>query len=353
MCNPVEKFAPRLNLLSTSAVAATTADYPISQDGRCGIDSQTKCANDNCCSQYGYCNIETAYCGSGCQSGFGKCNSDSSSSNASNSITVSTDGKCGSATNTQCPSGQCCSQYGYCNTGSAPYHRVCTVTNTFAITFDDGPAGYTNQLLDELDEKGVKATFFVNGNNFGCIYNYADVLKRAYDAGHQIASHTWSHARMPALSREEIVYQITKLEVALRKIIGVVPRYFRLPYGDGVDSDLIMSILQEYGYIVIGWEIDTRDTAGASVDTSKQEYQNNNNPPNPHIAIQHDPVETTVKGLVPWALDYVISNGYKVVPVGTCLGDESGWYKESGSPSAQDSTWSCSEDDKHKSAGGF
>ena len=46
---------------------------------------------------------------------------------------------------------------------------ACTVPGTFALTFDDGPYIYTGELLDILASNGVKATFFLNGQNFGSI----------------------------------------------------------------------------------------------------------------------------------------------------------------------------------------
>lgn len=52
--------------------------------------------------------------------------------------------------------------------------RNCNVPNQLAITFDDGPFQYDNDLLNTLGDN--KATFFINGQNYGCIYDYADVL---------------------------------------------------------------------------------------------------------------------------------------------------------------------------------
>jgi peptidoglycan/xylan/chitin deacetylase (PgdA/CDA1 family) len=79
---------------------------------------------------------------------------------------------------------------------SDPVIRACTVPNTFAVTFDDGPGTYTNDLLDYLDKRQIKVTFFVNGLNYNDIKDpaIAATVKRAFAAGHQIASHTWSHA---------------------------------------------------------------------------------------------------------------------------------------------------------------
>lgn len=46
---------------------------------------------------------------------------------------------------------------------------ACTVAGDFALTFDDGPYAYTAELLDLLANNGVKATFFLNGQNWGSI----------------------------------------------------------------------------------------------------------------------------------------------------------------------------------------
>jgi peptidoglycan/xylan/chitin deacetylase (PgdA/CDA1 family) len=76
---------------------------------------------------------------------------------------------------------------------SVPYGVIindCTVPGTVSLAFDDGPYVYTNQVLDMLDAAGMKATFFVNGQNYDSIYNYIPTIQRMYNEGHQVASHT-------------------------------------------------------------------------------------------------------------------------------------------------------------------
>lgn len=67
---------------------------------------------------------------------------------------------------------------------------ACTQPNTIALTFDDGPYIYTSTVLDKLKAAGMKATFFVNGQNWGNIYDNQAVVKRMIAEGHQIGSHT-------------------------------------------------------------------------------------------------------------------------------------------------------------------
>lgn len=43
----------------------------------------------------------------------------------------------------------------------------------------------------------------IDGQNWGCIYDKADVVKEIVARGHQIGSHTWSHAHLPGLSASQ------------------------------------------------------------------------------------------------------------------------------------------------------
>ncbi|CAG8545724.1 461_t:CDS:2 [Ambispora leptoticha] len=307
---------------TTSSTTTTSSSYPTSTNDQCGKDHNTQCPSGNCCSQWGWCGTTSDYCGSGCQSGFGKCNNDPSTTSTTTSASPTQTGTGGGPV-------------------TAKVYSSCAISNTFAITFDDGPYSFTNELLDTLANKGIKATFFVNGNNWGCIYDYADVVKRAYDEGHQIAAHTWSHPSLPSLSDDDIRYQITALETALRKIIGAVPRFFRLPYGDGSSDSRVLGILGDEGYShIIQWDIDSGDSTGNTPDQSKQVYLNNVNPPNPHVALNHDVKQTTVEDVAPYAIDLIKGDGYNMMTVGDCLGTSS-WYKEVTSPSSRDSSWTC------------
>lgn len=66
----------------------------------------------------------------------------------------------------------------------------CSTPGTIALTFDDGPFMYTNDLLEILGGYGAPCTFFLNGHGLGDIYEYADVVRRIVNEGHQLGSHT-------------------------------------------------------------------------------------------------------------------------------------------------------------------
>jgi len=225
----------------------------------------------------------------------------------------------------------------------------CKISGTVAITFDDGPSDVTHILLDKLKALRLKATFFVNGHNFGCIYNKAtaSVLIRAMKEGHQIASHSWSHLDFATLNKKQIVYQVRKLEEALLKILGVIPKYFRLPFGSGADSALVMNTLQELNYTVVLWDIDSNDWRGFSTQKSLEAYKKASGPPAAHIALNHDTILNTVSDLGPRAFKLMKDRNFKIRTVGECLGvtDPKKWYQKIRTPKIRDSTWKCTNSD--------
>lgn len=95
----------------------------------------------------------------------------------------------------------------------------CTQPGTMALTFDDGPYIFTEELLNTLKTNNIKATFFVNGHNYVEITDdkYAKLIRRAKNEGHQIASHTWDHADLATLSKEKIKDEMDRRRLKLIK----------------------------------------------------------------------------------------------------------------------------------------
>lgn len=214
--------------------------------------------------------------------------------------------------------------------------RDCTVPGTIAITFDDGVYAYENDLINTLGDN--KATFFVNGQNYACIYDRADDLKRISAAGHTIGSHTWSHKDLTTLSYDQLHDEFWRVEQAMEKILGLRPKYFRPPYGSY--NDLVLQVANERGYTkMILWNVDTQDASGASVDSSKAQYDNIGGQ-NGKIVLDHSVLSSTVYDLIPYALS--VTGSLRKVAVDTCLGSNGEWpYYYIGQPQARDGSWVC------------
>jgi peptidoglycan-N-acetylglucosamine deacetylase len=98
-----------------------------------------------------------------------------------------------------------------------------------ALTFDDGPdEDATPAVLDALDEAGIKATFFVVGEQ---LMRHHGIARQAAVAGHELALHGFTHRRhtelIPPDARDEIPRGIGAFEA----VTGAKPRLFRPTYG--------------------------------------------------------------------------------------------------------------------------
>ncbi|MGA2350836.1 MAG: polysaccharide deacetylase family protein [Terracidiphilus sp.] len=126
-----------------------------------------------------------------------------------------------------------------------------------ALTFDDGPDPVdTPRLLDLLREKNVKATFFIVGQRAD---RHPEIVRRAWEEGHLIANHTWSHPPLFCfLSPRRLRSEIERGSECITRICGTKTRYFRSPVG--LRHPLLRSVLQKAGVEYISWRIRSCDT---------------------------------------------------------------------------------------------
>jgi len=223
---------------------------------------------------------------------------------------------------------------------AATVYSSCKVANTVALTFDDGPWYYLYDISKALVAAGAKGTFFFNGNNYGCIYD-ADNQKRvkyAYDKGHQIASHTWSHADLTTLTWDQVHDEMWRVEQALTRIAGVVPAFMRPPYGNYNDN--VRNVAGARGQSLAIWDFDSQDSIGATPAQSEALYdQVLAQHPSNILALNHEVYETTAHQVVPYAIAKLQAAGYKLVTLAECLGMEP--YQSVGTPQTPDSSWTC------------
>lgn len=135
------------------------------------------------------------------------------------------------------------------------YHSVKTDTMKIAITFDDGPHPYlTQEILDILEQHGVKATFFMVGVN---IVNYPEAARAVIGAGHEVGNHTFTHTHMKRLSEAEVARELGSCEDALEELCEYRPHLFRPP--EGAVNTYVEHCSESNDYTLILWSLDTRD----------------------------------------------------------------------------------------------
>ncbi len=131
-----------------------------------------------------------------------------------------------------------------------------------ALTFDDGPDPYyTPQILDILQQYGVKATFFCIGRQVAA---YPRLVRRAYEAGHVIGNHSWDHPDIGILSTADICKQLNRTSDAIQAVIGERSTFFRPPYGSLSRQVLIQT--SRLGLITIMWNDKAEDWARPGID---------------------------------------------------------------------------------------
>ena len=126
-----------------------------------------------------------------------------------------------------------------------------------AITFDDGPhPRYTPEILDLLDEYGVKATFFVVGQNAAY---YPELVKAEVDRGHEVGNHTFSHANLREVAYDGVCREISKTERLIYENTDFRARLLRPP--EGIYSQAVCDAAADFDYTIVLWSIDTKDWA--------------------------------------------------------------------------------------------
>lgn len=104
-----------------------------------------------------------------------------------------------------------------------------TSNNKILLTFDDGPTTEATEIiLRTLDEFNITALFFCVGQN---MEQNTELSKEILKHGHSIGNHNYSHKNLLKLSNDEQLNEIKMCNEIMREILGILPVYYRPPYG--------------------------------------------------------------------------------------------------------------------------
>ncbi|MDO4623293.1 MAG: polysaccharide deacetylase family protein [Eubacteriales bacterium] len=180
-----------------------------------------------------------------------------------------------------------------------------------AFTFDDGPSGVTTPtLLYGLRQRGVQATFFMNGvNGPHGTRAHEDLLWQMLRDGHQLANHTYSHhVPFNGLSGSAMISECDQVASDLYKVMGGSYNYIvRIP--GGAQS---AGISANVAHPMIVWSVDTLDWKYRNADTVYQNIMNNAG--DGSIVLMHDLYASSVQGALR-AIDSLQAQGYEFVTV--------------------------------------
>ncbi len=132
----------------------------------------------------------------------------------------------------------------------------------WALTYDDGPhPQYTLKNLANLKANGMKATFFWLAQN---VKSYPKIVKTVQAAGMEVENHSWSH---PALNspkdlarlKTNLNHEINDSTAMDTEIYGSKPKFFRCPYGAGINNPVVRKMIADQGLISVVWNVDSLD----------------------------------------------------------------------------------------------
>ena len=164
-----------------------------------------------------------------------------------------------------------------------------------------------DSILETLEKNQVKITFFIVGE---WADKYPEAVKKIYEAGHEIGSHSNTHPHVNNISEEKNLEEIQLSVNKIEKITGEKTKLYRTPYGEY--NDKVIKVAQEKGYYPIQWNLDTLDYK----DLTGEEMWNRikDKLSNGSIILSHNGTKNTAS-----SLDMLIENikekGYEIVKV--------------------------------------
>lgn len=180
-----------------------------------------------------------------------------------------------------------------------------------ALTFDDGPhKECTPVLLEGLKSRGVKATFFLMGEN---IPGNEAVVKQMQQDGHLIGNHSFRHIQLTKAGEDAVCKAVEKTESLISDITGMRPEYLRPPYGDwneGLECRLDLT--------PVFWTVDSLDWKlknTGKIVKRVEKYVGNGD-----IILMHDIFPTSVEAALE-LVDILQEQGYQFVTVEELLID--------------------------------
>ena len=188
------------------------------------------------------------------------------------------------------------------------------------LTFDDGPSSNTSQILDILNERGIKATFFVLGSN---VEKNPEMVKRMYDEGHFIANHGYSHVYETIYqSPQAVLDEYNRCNQVVRDALGEQEynsHLFRFPGGlvGGKYADVknqANDLLLQNDVVHVDWNALNGDseTTSPTIEYEVQRIQETVGEKQSVVILMHDAQAKTVTvEALPSIIDYLKGQGYE------------------------------------------
>ncbi len=185
------------------------------------------------------------------------------------------------------------------------------------ISFDvQGDPATLYQILDILDQYGVRTTFFMQGE---WVEQYPEATQEIANRGHELGNHSWTHFNFSEMTAEEVAKELNDTEALVKEVTGQTTKpYFRPPYGSR--STVSLETAYDLGYTTIIWTYgadEWRD--GATAQTIYENVYGNKAPG--ALYYTHTDRQIIIDAL-PRIIEAFQTDGYKLVTAGEILAVE-------------------------------
>lgn len=190
-----------------------------------------------------------------------------------------------------------------------------TDQKVIALTFDDAPSEYSNEVVNILTEKNIKATFYAIGQN---IEKYPEEAKYIVSHGHSLGNHSYSHQRFLLKFWSFIDYEIQTTNQLIKNAGYQGEITFRPP--NGKKLFLLPWYLKQHGIKTIMWDVEP-DTYVTGSDQALVDYTLEHTQPG-SIILLHPFCESTCKAdreALPQIIDKLHEMGYQFLTASELL----------------------------------
>ncbi|MEH7352865.1 polysaccharide deacetylase family protein [Neobacillus drentensis] len=182
---------------------------------------------------------------------------------------------------------------------------------TVYLTFDDGPAAFSGEIIALLEQYHYKATFFMIDGN---IRKYPDAVKLMVQNGETVGLHSVSHnPKVFYASANSIISELTQNRNTLKEISGVDSYIMRTPYGSVPHMTVgYRQAVHDNGYLMWDWNIDSKDWFYKDeryVDSVIEQLNRLADHNGPIVILLHERQETLAH--LPALLDYLSQQGFE------------------------------------------
>ncbi len=139
-----------------------------------------------------------------------------------------------------------------------PIYKVNTNENKVALTLNCAwNDSDIDQILEILNKYNIKLTFFIVGD---WAEKYPESVKKIYEAGHEIGTHSNTHPHVNNLTYEQNIEEIKQGSEKIKAITNQEVTLYRTPYGEY--NNTVIKAANDLKYYTIQWSLDTLDYTG-------------------------------------------------------------------------------------------